>query len=86
VVSLNPKEQVMAQPINKQAEAEIERLEGEIDERRARVGLLREPLTPDEVSRLAREDPDRFNAMWEDGLIPNEALAGIAGSTSKGDA
>lgn len=33
-------------------------------------------LTTDEVKRMAREDPDRFNALYDEGKVPASALGG----------
>lgn len=33
-------------------------------------------LTRDEIKRIARDDPDRFNQLFEEGKIPAEALGG----------
>jgi hypothetical protein len=32
------------------------------------------PLTPEQVSELAKKDPAKFNEMWEKGQIPKSAL------------
>lgn len=64
-------------------QAEIERLEREIDERRERIALLRNPITANEVARLAREDPNGFNALFEDGLIPASALGATTPTDDK---
>lgn len=55
---------------------EIDRLEGEIAERKARLDALRTPATHTELRTLARTDPDRFNELVDAGSVPGRLLAG----------
>ena len=54
----------------------IQRLRTEVE---ARVGPLREveaPKSRAEAQKMAREDPDLFDALWYARMIPASALGG----------
>jgi hypothetical protein len=53
---------------------EKEELDAEIAELLAKREALNAPLSPEDVKRMAREDPDGFNRLYEAGKIPAEAL------------
>lgn len=53
---------------------EKEELDAQIAELVAKRQALNKPLGAEDVKRMAREDPDGFNRLYEAGKIPAEAL------------
>lgn len=54
---------------------EIEALEAELEEKQQRLRDLKsKPMSPEEAQRLAREDPDTFNARYDAALRAGRPL------------
>lgn len=50
-------------------------LRGRVEEKHGPLREQEVPDNPDGLVELAKSDPDRFNALYEGGCIPREALA-----------
>jgi hypothetical protein len=53
---------------------EKEELDAEIAELVVKREALNKPLGAEDVKRMAREDPDGFNRLYDEGKIPASAL------------